>query len=784
MRLLLHGLFLLGLAAAPAAQSHAKAALYTRVEGAEVRAAIRIELEGLWHIYHKELGHPKAVGQPTKVELSGTGIEWGEVWFPEPVKLDQSGVAGPGAFILAHENELVLYALGKLAPGATGEDAGAKIKGLTCEDVQGCVPYRATLTSEGRGDDALFAKFPAVLAGAPDAVAAEDVPREDSIQGEHVDSTLYTRVEGGEVRAALEIAIDPDWHLYHTADDLGVKPIGKPTQLTLHGAGVTWEAPRFPEPDVIDQSDLAEGAYIKAHEGTIVVYARGALAAGAAAPRTWGEIAGQVCDARFCSDYAETFVDAGRGEDALWDGWSAAMASAPTATSSAPPAGTPAQPETGLLLFLLAAVGGGLFALVMPCTYPMIPITISFFTKQAEKRGSTPVGLSLAYGAGIVLVFVLVGVVFGSLIIPFATHPLTNLVIGGAFVYFSLVLFGWIDLQPPRFLMNAAGSASSRGGYAGVFLMGTTLVVTSFTCTAPFVGSLLSIGAGAGNVARVAAGMAVFGLTMAVPFVILSLLPGRIRAIPRSGEWMNTLKVFFGFVELAAALKFLSNADRVWEWNLLSRELFLLLWGLLFAAAAVFLFGLFARSRAGIGARRRLGAAVTAAFAAYCFWGMSGRDLDFVMTAFAPPYSGGVLGWKWYDAGETWTIVKDDYDGALERARAEKKLLLVNFTGLTCSNCIANELHVFPKARVAKVLEEHFIEARLHVDGQHNIERILELQETLARSVATPLYLIQDPGSQRQLAQPLGGLTSVGAFREFLLGGVEAKERVGRLDER
>jgi thiol:disulfide interchange protein len=176
--------------------------------------------------------------------------------------------------------------------------------------------------------------------------------------------------------------------------------------------------------------------------------------------------------------------------------------------------------------------------------------------------------------------------------------------------------------------------------------------------------------------------MAVFGLTMAVPFVALSLLPARLKAIPRSGEWMNTVKAFMGFVELAAALKFLSNSDLVWGWQLFSREFFLLLWGLIFVAAALYLFGVFA-SGSRPGTRRRVGAVATALFAVYCFVGMSGRKLDFVMTAIAPPYSGGLLGWNWYVTGGSWTIVKDDYDEALARAAREDKLLLVNFTGFT-----------------------------------------------------------------------------------------------------
>lgn len=698
---------LLGSAAA-VAQTPARAQLFTRVEGGIVRAAIRIELEGRWHLYHKELGHPKAVGKPTTVTFYGEGIEWGEVRFPEPVRLDQSDVAGAGTFILAHERGLVLYAAGRLAPGATADGLELKVKGLVCEDIQGCIPYRQTLKSSGAGEDALFAAFPADLiaasgaaeageaaaevakapasdAGEPTLPAIEQAasPKVDVRKGEHADATLYTRVEGNEVRAALAIELDEGWHLYHTADDLGEKPIGVPTLVTLSGEGITWEPPRFPAPVRIDQSAInGPGAYINAHEGSFVVYARGMLVPGASGADRAAELTGQVCDPSYCVNYSETAHDRGRGADDVWSRWDAPSQSAALVTEAA--AGGNAEKEQSVFLFLLLAVGGGLFALVMPCTYPMIPITISFFTKQAEKRGGKALSLSLAYGAGIVLIFVVVGVLFGSLVKPFASHPLTNLVLGLAFVYFALVLFGVLNLEPPRALMNLAGTASSKGGYLGVFLMGATLVVTSFTCTAPFVGSLLSIGASGGNAGRVALGMTVFGLTMAVPFVLLSLVPARIKAMPRSGEWMNTVKVTLGFVELAAALKFFSNTDLVWHWGWLSRELFLTLWMGIFAVAGLYLFGLIhvKTAPAPISPGRMLVGLCSVLFALYCWNGSTGSALDPVLTAIIPNYSNRPTG----DAGEgapKHAIVVDEYAAAREQARSQGKLVLLNFTGYT-----------------------------------------------------------------------------------------------------
>jgi thiol:disulfide interchange protein DsbD len=319
----------------------------------------------------------------------------------------------------------------------------------------------------------------------------------------------------------------------------------------------------------------------------------------------------------------------------------------------------------------------------------MIPITISYFTKQASQRQGSTLPLSLAYGIGIVATFVLIGIVIGPPIVIFASHPLTNLVIGLMFIFFALALFGAVNLQPPAFLLNLAGQASAKGGLGGVFLMGALLVVTSFTCTAPFVGTLLSAGASSGaGVGRVALGMAVFGLTMAVPFVGLSMIPGKVKAIPRSGEWMHTLKVTLGFVEIAAALKFISNVDIVWEWHWLSRELFLALWVAIFVATALYLFGMIRLKDEGtteVSPARMLAGLFFLTLSLYCGYGALGNRLDSIMTAIVPPYSNSlsVLQGGKSRNQESWPIVIDDYEVALAQAQAEGKLLLVNFTGHT-----------------------------------------------------------------------------------------------------
>ena len=681
-RTILRLAFLWLLAALAAAQGQVKSELFARLESGRVEAAVRIAIAPGWHLYHSELGHADAVGKPTTVVLGGADIEWGPVVWPEPERFPQPEI-GPDVYVLGHEGTVVLRASGALAAGSARTDAAdvtATLNGLVCAEL--CIPYKQSLTAQGRGPDELFA--------APtQSSAASSAPSADVVKEGEADTTLYARRSGDLLTAALVVRISPGWHLYH--DDLSeasleAQETGRPTRVTLHGEGVRWGPVHFPAPHRLGQGyedEQGNEVWLPGHEGEIVLWAEGQATSGVDPGPIHGEIRGQTCE-KVCIEYEETFVEAGRGEDALFAAVEQAKtsAAAPTGASAASAAPGAEEEDGSLLAFLLLAVGGGLFALLMPCTYPMVPITISFFTKQADARKGGVLPLALAYGAGIILIFIGIGVVFGPAIIPFATHPVTNLVIGVVFVLFALALFGVVNLEPPRSLMNVAAHASSKGGYVGVFLMGATLVVTSFTCTVPFVGSILAVGGQDGNLGRLVLGMTAFGATMAVPFVLLSLVPGRLRALPRSGEWMNTLKHFLAFVELAAALKFLSNSDLVWKWNLISRELFLAAWALLFVLAGLYLFGVFG-ARRPLGLVRKAGALLSLAFAVYCLLGMRGRDLDRVMTAIAPPYSGGRLFPEWYVTPGKWRIVTDDYDRALEIARGDDKLLLVNFTGHT-----------------------------------------------------------------------------------------------------
>ena len=250
--------------------------------------------------------------------------------------------------------------------------------------------------------------------------------------------------------------------------------------------------------------------------------------------------------------------------------------------------GASGQAGAGTGNFWLLALLGGLVTLLMPCTYPMIPFTVNFFAKQAA-GGRRLLPLALFYGAGIVACFVGLGVlitgVFGANLATVAGHPLTNLVIAAVFVLFGLSLLGVVWLHIP-------GLGGGRGGYLGALLMGLTFAATAFTCTAPFAGSVLASAVATGTWVSAVAGMAVYGLAIAVPFVLLALSPRALASLPRAGAWMNEVKVAGGLIELAAALKFLVIADHAWGWGVFGRTLTLVLWSAIALVLALYLLGL------------------------------------------------------------------------------------------------------------------------------------------------------------------------------------------------
>lgn len=346
-------------------------------------------------------------------------------------------------------------------------------------------------------------------------------------------------------------------------------------------------------------------------------------------------------------------------------------------------AASQAEANQPLGAFLLTAVLAGLGALLTPCVFPMIPVTVSYFSKRAEKGESRYAG-PFAYSLGMIATFAVVGLLFAVTIgatglSRFAMHPATNIALGVLFVVLALNLFGLYEIQLPAALVNKANQGRTKGGLVGPFMMGLAFSLTSFTCTVGFVGLLLGLAA-QGDLLRPAIGLTVFGATFAAPFFLLALFPTFLAKMPRSGAWMQTTKHFMGFLELAAAMKFFQNAEFVMGQGWLTREVFLAIWALIFAAAGFFMLGwLILPKEYGtpIGWTRRGFGVAMVGLAAFCIAGIGGahlRDIE----AFLPPPE---YGKNKTSAEDMWK--KDDYAGALAEAKATGKYVIVDFTGYT-----------------------------------------------------------------------------------------------------
>jgi len=410
--------------------------------------------------------------------------------------------------------------------------------------------------------------------------------------------------------------------------------------------------------------------------------------------------------------------------------------------------------------FLWLAISMGALSLLTPCVFPMVPITVSYFTSNAAATRGRAVRSALVYGLGIVLTFTVSGSILAALagaagLNRFAANPWVNLGIVALFVVFALNLFGVFDIPLPYRLVSRADAASRQRGASvtGTLLMAATFTVTSLTCTAAFLGTLLVVAA-QGEWQRPVAGLLAYSATFALPFVALAAAPQFASQVPRSGPWLARVKVAMGFLEIAAAMKFLSNADLVWSWGIVTRNVVLVSWIVIAAALAIYIGG-----RRPRGARLA-GAALIAACAVWLATGLQGRRLG-ELEAFLPPATvqastHGELPW-----------ITDDLDAALAQARSANRHVFIDFTGYTCTNCRWMEANMFPRVEVRERLQR-FVRARLYTDGQGTIYlQQQRYQQEKFNTVALPLYAIVD-GQGRPLATFAGLTRDPAEFLQFL----------------
>lgn len=446
----------------------------------------------------------------------------------------------------------------------------------------------------------------------------------------------------------------------------------------------------------------------------------------------------------------------------------------PAGYSEARPPRLPAErataPSQSWLAFLIVAFGFGLGAVFTPCVFPMIPITVSYFLSPRGTSGKGSIVHAVIFCAGIIVLFTGLGLIVTAILGPFgvvrlASNAWVNVLIALLFVVFGLSLLGAFELAIPSSILTRLNQSSDHGGISGALLMGLSFSLASFACVGPFVGTLLAASVH-GDRARPLAGMAAFAGGLALPFFLLAMFPSYLKRLPRSGGWLAIVKVVAGFLVLAASLKYLGGADQSLHWGVLTRERFLALWVALFATAAAYLLG-FLRLHGGqrdeaMGIGRLLSGVLLLAFALTLIPGMFGSNLG-ELDAFVPPGAerNSVIA-SGAGAGPVW--MQNEYRAALELARSEHKLVLVDFTGYSCTNCHWMKANLFPQPDVAAAMKG-FVLVELYTDGSDELSRqnqTLELSKF--NTVAIPFYATLDPDENVVATFP--GLTK--APKEYL----------------
>ncbi|WMI64182.1 cytochrome c biogenesis protein CcdA [Aestuariibaculum sp. YM273] len=477
------------------------------------------------------------------------------------------------------------------------------------------------------------------------------------------------------------------------------------------------------------------------------------------------------------------------------------------------------ESKKGLLSIFILAFLSGFAALLTPCVFPMIPMTVSFFTKQSKNKA---VGIknAIIYGICIIVIYVLLGTavtgIFGAdALNALAANPWFNIIFFVLLVVFAVSFLGAFEIMLPNSWANKVDSQADRGGLVGIFFMALALAIVSFSCTGPIVGTLLVEAASKGGIAPIV-GMLGFSLAIALPFALFAAFPGWLNSLPKSGGWLNTVKVVLGFLELALAFKFLSNADYIMQWHILEREVFIAIWIAVFGALAFYLFGKIQLphdsplSHISVG---RLGLGlITLTFTIYMIPGLWGAPLNLI-SAFPPPpnYSESPYGVGYKNAGggvasaDSHEALPEgahlmaphnimafhDYDTGLAYAKKVGKPVMIDFTGYTCVNCRKMENNVWVKPEILDILKNDVVLISLYVDDKKELpeklkveyasrpgkfmkdygDRWSDLQASRYKANSQPFYVIMDH-EEKTLIDPVGYTPDVTEYKAWLNEGI------------
>jgi len=708
----------------------------------------------------------------------------------------------------------------------TNPDISGSYAYQVCSDIDGkCIPFEEDFTlgkikvkepaGEGKEEIAINAfdgAFQTLDAGNNNTGDGILVPAKWSyiVEG--------TAISGKEIELVFEAAIDPDWVLYSSDFELDPGPIPASFVFTENE---TYQLIDHIKPvgakEKYDNVFEGEVRYFKKHaefRQTIKVLKKEFSVKGTLEYQVCSDVDGK------CIPFEEDFQF---GQDKQLVGTTTAV-NVDSKHKGLLKSRDSHDPYS-LLAFMIIAFLGGLAALFTPCVFPMIPMTVSFFTGRAKTR-KAGIRNAVFYGLSIVFIYTLVG----SLVAPFmgpemanelATNWLPNILFSVIFLIFALSFLGLFEITLPSSWVNSIDKQADKGGFGGIFFMAFALVLVSFSCTGPIVGSILVESAG-GQFLKPILGMFAFSLAFAVPFTLFAIFPEWLNSLPKSGGWLNSIKVVLGFIELAFALKFLSIADQAYHWHLLDREIYLALWIVIFSFMGLYFLGKIRlphdSKMESVPVLRLILAIITFTFVVYMIPGMFGAPLK-ALAGYLPPMSThdfdlpGIIS----SSGRSQTDDNKalcespkyadflhlphgiegyfDYDQAIACAKEKNKPVFVDFTGHGCVNCREMEARVWSDKEVLKRLKNDFIVLAVYVDDKTELpesswytsdydgkikkslgKQNADLQIRKFQNNAQPFYVLLDPNTENPLVEPKAYDLNVQSFINFLDSGTHKYE--------
>jgi len=566
---------------------------------------------------------------------------------------------------------------------------------------------------------------------------------------------------GTKIKATIKAEIEAPWKLYSIDQPPGgpfatTIKLDEKSSFTIDGKITTQKPIVKEDPNfIIDDKPLLTRSFAERAEFYVPVVSNGPVSIALLA----FDVRFQVCTETTCLPPKTVRVSTSGFEDLK-----RTVANTALSASPATPILSTTQ-STDIWAFIWLAITFGAISLLTPCVFPMIPITVSYFMKHSDGDRARTIKLATVYSVGIIATFSLLGmllaVAFGAAGINlFAANPWVNIGIAAIFLFFAFNLFGFYEITIPSSVLSkldkiTRAEEGKGSAYIGALLMGLTFTLTSFTCTSPFIGTIL-VSTAQGDWTMPLLGMLIFSTVFALPFFVLATVPRLLSSLPKSGGWLNSVKVVMGFLEIAAALKFLSNVDLVWgaayktgtslNYGLIfTREVVLTIWVIIGLAIVAYILGLFKfRHDSPIKKVTPLRVLFALMFLGLCVYltsGILGRKLG-ELESFLPPKNResrfNVLGNK--EAELHW--IHNDYQAALTQAKAENKPVFIDFTGYTCTNCRWMEANMFPVPEVKSEMEKYVL-VGLYTDGDGEVyERQQQFQEATFQTVALPFYAI------------------------------------------